>query len=229
MAGQVHQRKNHLVHDAFALSLLICYGPQSEIGCWVRRTGTDDHIAQACTCCVIWVTGHNAIRKWALCIRAEFSKETTAINGALSWPEVSVIIKLNTEVKSCFYKSLEIIVTSFNQQKIDSLDTCFPCHVLFSLWEYRTNIRNQSSGSLIYTQIKETLFITRRSYCSTQGGNVKLFKASDFLQFSHKTTPHRVSARWPSWCFAARKAPTQRNRLRYSVKEWKTRSFCLSV
>lgn len=92
---------------------------------------------------LFWATGHSAIRKWALCIRAEFSKETAALNRALSWTEVSVIIKLNTEVKSCFFKSLEIIVTSFNQQRIDSLDACFPCQVLFSFWECRTNIRNQ--------------------------------------------------------------------------------------
>ena len=73
-----------------------------------------------------------------------------------------------------------------------------------------------------------TLFITRKSYCFTQGGNVKLFKAGDLLHFRSKSTTlieQRLAAGWPSQGFAARKAPKQRRPRHFQKQSGKPVAF----
>lgn len=117
-AGRVYQRRHHFIHGTAALS---------EVGCWVRLTGTGVHTVQVCTREVIWATLHNATRQWTLFIRAKFSGEPAGLNIALSWPEVSVTIKLNSEAQVMFFQ-----VSRNNSNLIQSTEEWFIGY-LFSL------------------------------------------------------------------------------------------------
>lgn len=88
---------------------------------------TGAHTVQVCSRDVIWATLHNAARQWTLFIRAKFSGEPAGLNIALSWPEVSVTIKLNSEAQVMFFQ-----VSRNNSNLIQSTEEWFIGY-LFSL------------------------------------------------------------------------------------------------